>query len=118
MADLQTTFNDDEILDVAFVGDFHDAHGKIAKIDGPIEWTSSNANVAEVVPDPADLTGKTCAIVSGVKGPADVTASADVDLGAGVKRITFVIAVQINEAPAGEALGFPSATLGTPRKKP
>lgn len=112
MADVQTTFLDDEILDVT-LAPFRDAKGKLAQVDGPPQWASSDANVISVEPS-AD--GMSCALVSGATGQADVTISADVDLGPGTKTISYVIGGQINAAPAGEAVGF-SVTLGNPRKK-
>lgn len=118
MADILTSFTEDQALDVV-VGRILDAHTppRDAKVDGPLEWSSSDANVVAVVVDPADADGKHCALVSGVPGDAEVTIRADANLDSTIKDfISYVIGVKVLPGEAGPAAGF-GVTLGTPRPK-
>lgn len=118
MADILTSFTEDEILDVV-VGRITDAHTppRDAKVDGPLEWSSSDPNVVSVQVDPADVEGKKCALVSGAPGDAEVTISADANLDPTIKdTLKYVIGVKVLAGVAGPATGF-GVTLGTPRPK-
>lgn len=118
MADILISFTEDQALDVV-VGDAYDAHTppRVAQIDGPLEWSTSDANVVSVQVDPSDASGKKCALVSGVPGDWEVTIRGDANKDPNVKDfIVYVIGGKILPGEAGPAVGF-GVTLGTPRPK-
>lgn len=118
MADILTSFTEDQALDVT-VGRILDAHTppRDAKVDGPLEWSSSDANVVSVVVDASDPDGKKCALVSGTPGDAEVTITADANLDPTIKDfIKYTIGIKVLQGQAGPAVGF-GVTLGTPRAK-
>lgn len=81
---------------------YTDAAGNPATVDGVVAWSSSNASVVSVVAAGAD--GMTATISApGPIGQAQITATADADLGSGVKTLlTFLdVAVVAGEAVAG-----------------
>jgi hypothetical protein len=69
-------------MQVAYV----DAGGNPAAIDGIVAWTSSNTTLATVTVDAADSTIVTVTPV-GPLGQVQVIATADADLGAGVRNL-------------------------------
>ena len=118
MADILTSFTEDQALDVA-VGRILDAHTppRDAKVDGPLEWSTTDANVVSLVADPSDASGKKYALVAGVPGDAEVTIAADANMDPTVKDfIRYVIGVKVLQGEAGPAAGF-GVTLGAPRPK-
>ena len=78
-----------------------DQAGNPATVDGPTAWVSSDPAVLTVVGDGADST-KAAVQSVGPVGPAQIQATADADLGAGMKTITAVLDVTVI---AGEAFG-------------
>jgi hypothetical protein len=87
-----------------------DAKGNPAQVDGPVAWSSSNEAVLTVEVDAADSTLAT--IVPGDQlSQAQVVATADADLGEGVKQIVTTMDVTI---VAGEAVSGTIAPVGAP----
>src|SRR5262245_39441178 len=80
-------------LQVAYV----DKGGNPARVDGPVAWATSDALIAEVVVDATDSTKALVRAVDNV-GLAQVTVTADADLGEGVHSIITLLDV---EAVAG-----------------
>jgi len=79
-----------------------DAHGNPATVDGDVTWASSDASIAQVTADAADSTQATITSGSSV-GQAQVTATADADLGTGVRELITLLDVTVlaGEAVAG-----------------
>lgn len=79
----------------------NDKMGNPAKVDGTPSWTSSDEAVVTVTPE-AD--GMSATIVSlGTTGTAQVSVSADADLGEGVRTLTGSALIDVI---AGEAFAF------------
>jgi len=85
-------------VQVAYV----DAHGHPAQIDGPVVWSSSDATILSVTADTTVSTQATIAPV-GALGQAQAVATADADLGTGVRSLitTFDVTVVAGAAVAG-----------------
>jgi len=78
-----------------------DSHGNPAKVDGPTQWVSSDEDVLTVqVAAGNPLIANVYS--QGPVGPAQIQATADADLGEGVKTITAVCDINVI---AGEASG-------------
>lgn len=80
--------------------DYVDAGGNPATVDGVVGWASSDATIASVTSTGA----QTAAIAAvGKLGQAQITATADADLGSGTKSLltTADITVVAGEAVAG-----------------
>ena len=79
-----------------------DAGGNPAKVDGPVQWVSSDTNLVTVAVDSQDSTIVMVTPV-GKLGQVQVTATADADLGSGVRSLitTSDIDVVAGEAVAG-----------------
>jgi hypothetical protein len=87
-----------------------DAGGNPAAVDGAVSWDSSAAAVATVVVDDTDSTQ--CAVQAvGTLGQAQVTATADVDLGEGVQALITTLDVSV---VAGEAVAGSIEVIGAP----
>jgi hypothetical protein len=87
-----------------------DAKGNPAAVDGPVAWSSSNEAVLTVEVDAADSTLAT--VLPGDQlSQAQVVATADADLGEGVKQIVTTMDVTI---VAGEAVSGTIAPVGAP----
>lgn len=85
------------------------AAGRDARIDGVVEWTSSDLTVATV-----ESTGQLSAVVRSVgPGVAQIMAVFDADLGEGVRPVEMSGALEVVEAEAvrGEII------FGTPELK-
>jgi hypothetical protein len=99
-----------------------DAGGNPAKVDGPVQWVSSDTNLVTVTVDSQDSTIVMVTPV-GKLGQVQVTATADADLGTGVRSLitTADIDVVAGEAVAGtiQPIGDqePIAPHPEPRKK-
>lgn len=95
-------------LSVAFV----DAAGNPAVVDGVPSWSSSDASVVaieDVSPD-----GMSCfASTVGPLGTAQVSVSADADMGSGTRAVTGVLDIEVQAAEAVSA----SIAAGTPVNK-
>jgi len=77
-----------------------DAHGNPAAVDGPVAWAASDASLATVTADAADST--ICTVVpAGPVGQVQGSASADGDLGTGVKQLVTTADISL---VAGEAV--------------
>jgi hypothetical protein len=98
-----------------------DAAGNPASVDGPVAWTSSDDTLIALIIDAGDSSICTATPV-GPAGQVQVTATADADLGSGVKHLITVADIQIvgGEAVAGtiEPIGEaePIAPHVAPRK--
>lgn len=87
-----------------------DAHGNPATVDGPVTWSSSDATRLTVTVDVTDST--ICEVVPvGPLGQVQVTASADVDMGTGVKQLLTIADISL---VAGEAVAGTIAPVGDP----
>jgi len=85
------------------------AHGNPAPIDGTADFQSSDPTVATVT-----ATGPLTAVVKSVApGVAQITASFDADLGAGVRPVEMSGALEVVAAEATTA----EITFGTPEVK-
>jgi hypothetical protein len=83
-------------VQVAYV----DANGNPARVDGDVAWNVSDAGVVEVVVDAAD-TSKALVKATGKVGQVQITATADADLGEGVRPLVTPMDVEV---VAGEAV--------------
>jgi hypothetical protein len=91
-----------------------DAAGNPATIDGAVVWQTSDASIVSVAVDPIDST--ICrAVPAGTLGQAQITATADADLGAGVRGLITTCEIEIvgGEAVAGsiQPVGEPEPIL-------
>jgi len=96
------TLPDDHMVDVQVV--WADAHGHPAQVQGDTTWASSDESIVTVAADSGDST--MCAIspsASANLGTAQVTATADADLGDGVTAVvaTFDVTTVAGTAVAG-----------------
>lgn len=93
---------------VLFELEAKDAKGNPAQLDGVPQWSLSNPGVAhlDVAPD-----GMSATVVADFGGTTQVAASADADLGEGVRTISCVDDVTVLPAEA-VSLGF---KVGTPQ---
>lgn len=85
-------------------------HGKPASIDGSVEFTSSDPAVASVTSN-GPLTALVVAVGTGV---AQITATFDADLGAGVRPVEMSGALEVVGAEATTA----EIVFGTPEAQP
>jgi hypothetical protein len=86
-----------------------DSKGHPAAIDGDVSWSSSDESIVTVTADAADSFAATVVGVGDNVGIAQVTASADADLGAGVRNILTTSDVEV---VAGEAIAGTIAITG------
>lgn len=84
--------------------------GRPARIDGNVEFSSSDETVATI----EVIDGRSCWVVSGNPGVAQILAVFDADLGEGVRPVEMSGALEVVEAEAmrGEIV------FGTPELKP
>lgn len=87
-----------------------DAGGNPATVDGDVTWASSDDAVATVDVDDADSTIVTVVPV-GPAGQVQITATADADLGTGVRTLITVADIEI---VAGEAIAGTISPVGEP----
>jgi hypothetical protein len=99
---------DDKKVDVKV--SYVDAKGNAASVDGPVEWASSDAAIVSVTVSTDDPSQATVAGVGPV-GQAQVTVTADADLGEGVRQIVTTMDVEII---AGEAVAGTISPVGEP----
>lgn len=85
-----------------------DKAGQPAPVDGIPAWASSDATIITVTPAADGMSAEVVAV--GPLGKANVSVTADADLGAGVKSIFGILEVEITQ---GEAVGI-TLTLGQP----
>lgn len=86
-----------------------DAKGHPATIDGDVAWSSSDESIVMVTADTSDSTRATVVGVGDNIGMAQVTATADADLGSGVRQIVTPADVEV---VAGEAIAGQIAITG------
>lgn len=96
--------------------EWKDVAGNTVKVDGPTEWKSSDESILEVEvatgnPQIANL------YAPGPIGPAQVHATADADLGEGVKAVTATLDVQVisGQAVSGD-IKFSQSPAQGPQK--
>jgi hypothetical protein len=119
--DVMYTLPVDELvkMQVSYV----DANGNPAAVDGPVAWASSDDDIVTVTVDDNDSTIVTVTPV-GDLGQVQITATADADLGTGVRNLITVcdITVVAGEAVAGtiQPIGEaePIAPHPAPTRKP
>jgi hypothetical protein len=95
---------------------YQDAAGNAATVDGAVAWASSDATIIAITPaatPPAGYPTNGVVMVQSVgpTGQAQVTATADADLGTGMKSITTLLDVTVI---AGEAVAGVIAPIGDP----
>lgn len=99
-----------------------DAKGNPATVDGAPEWESSNPSILAVTPD--DPSGMTATVVPlGTVGNAQVTVTADADMGGGVREIVTLMdvttvageAVAGTITPTGAAVPIPPGARTNPK---
>ena len=77
-----------------------DAAGNPATVDGPTAWESSDEAVVTLEASADSLTATVTSV--GPVGPVQVQATADADMGSGIKTITAICDINVI---AGEAVG-------------
>jgi hypothetical protein len=87
-----------------------DAKGNPAQVDGPVVWSSSNEAVLTVAVDDVDST-LAWVLPADTLSQAQVVATADADLGEGVKQIITTMDVTV---VAGAAVSGTIAPVGAP----
>src|SRR5262245_31382853 len=87
-----------------------DASGNPAVVDGEVTWATSNEDVATVTVDAADSTQATVRPSVNL-GTTQITATADADLGAGVRELITMMDVT---TIAGEAVAGTISPVGDP----
>lgn len=101
---------------VAYVDD----HDNPARVDGPVRWSTSDENILSVEtwePEARDTpvgvpeNGFATISVVGPVGQAQVAATADVDMGTGVKELVTLLDVTV---VAGEAVAGTITPIGDP----
>jgi hypothetical protein len=85
-----------------------DARGNPAVVDGPVTWTSSDETIIKVRVDASDST-MVMVVPAGAVGQAQVVATADADLGAGVRSLVTTADIDI---VAGEAVAGTITPVG------
>lgn len=87
-----------------------DARGNPAAIDGEVVWASSDDDILKVQRDDADSTQ--CRVVPvGAVGQAQVTATADADLGEGTRELITIADIEVI---GGEAVAGTITPVGEP----
>ena len=89
-----------------------DKKGNPASIDGAPVWASSDSSVATVEPSADGMTAVAKAV--GPLGTAQISVTADADLGEGVKSIVGTLDVQV---VGGQAVAI-GLNAGTPEEQP
>jgi hypothetical protein len=97
-------------LQVAYV----DSKGNPAQVDGDVTWDTSDANIATVESNAGDSTQAVVRPLGSV-GQVQITATADADLGSGVRELITAMDVEI---VAGEAIAGTITPVGEPQPIP
>ena len=89
-------------MQVAVAVSYVDADGNPAVVDGPAVWASADASIATVVAG-GDYDAVIAATKGGTLGTTQITATADADMGSGVRSVitTLDVTVVAGEAVAG-----------------
>lgn len=77
--------------------EFYTADNKPARVDGSPVWSVSNPDVAELIPTASDFAVR---VVAKAPGTCEVTATADADLGAGVRQMVLTATFTVPEPEA------------------
>lgn len=88
-----------------------DAKGNPAKVDGDVTWDSSDNQIAHIDVDQKDSAICTVSAIGGI-GMAQITATADADLGDGVRELVTLFDVTV---VAGEAVAGTISPVGEPQ---
>jgi len=91
-----------------------DAYGNPARVDGDVTWASSDDTIASVTTDPANTFNAMVAAQTKT-GQAQITATADADLGDGVRNLITLMDVTV---VAGEAVAGTITPQGDPIPPP
>jgi hypothetical protein len=113
MAPIMYTLPDDKQVEVQVA--YVDAKGHPASVDGEVDWTTSDQAICNIAVNPDDST-KVMLTPAANLGTAQITATADADLGEGVTEIITILDVQIvggqavsgTIAPTGEQQPIPT----------
>lgn len=93
---------------------YTDAAGHPAEVDGEVTWDTSDPNIIAVKVNTTD--SKTCSVIpSDNLGQAQVTATADADLGEGVVEIVCVLDINV---VSGQAVAGVITPVGAPQPIP
>jgi hypothetical protein len=92
-----------------------DAAGNPAVVDGDVVWESSNPDLVTVTAHDDTTSADVCPAGNGDLGTAQISATADADLGEGVRELITVFDVQI---VAGEAVAGTISPVGDPQPIP
>jgi len=91
-----------------------DSRGNPAAVDGPVTWAVAPEGIVTVTPD--SVNSSECTITPvGALGNAQVSATADADLGEGVTTLVTLLDVSV---VAGEAVAGTIAPVGPPEPLP
>jgi len=91
-------------IQIAYV----DAHGNSAAVDGDVTWQTSDLSIAEIAVDAGDTT-KAIVQAVGATGLVQITATADADLGEGIRELITLMDVEV---VAGEAIAGTISPIG------
>jgi hypothetical protein len=97
-------------VQVAYV----DSKGNPAQVDGDVSWDTSDANIAIVESNAGDSMQAVVTPVGPI-GQVQITATADADLGSGVRELITTMDVEI---VAGEAIAGTITPVGEPQPIP
>jgi hypothetical protein len=91
----------DKVVDVKV--SYVDANQNPAVVDGPVQWASSNTDIAMVTPNASDSQLANIAPGGVTIGTCQISCMADADLGEGVRQLitTMDLTVVAGEAVAG-----------------
>jgi hypothetical protein len=89
-----------------------DAQGNAATVDGEVSWESSDEAIATVEVDSGDST--ICRVMPQDIGQVQITATADADIGAGVRELVTTCDIMV---VAGEAVAGSIEPLGEPQPR-
>lgn len=97
--------------------EFYTTDGKPARVDGSPVWAASDASVLEIEPTSSDFAVRVKAIAPGT---CEVTATADADLGEGIRSMVLraVFTVPEPEAATGELVVGAEETPPAPEPTP
>jgi hypothetical protein len=93
---------------------YADSRGNPAAVDGDVTWESSDESVVTVVADAGDSTSAKITPVGPI-GQAQISCTADADLGEGVREIITTADIDV---VAGEAVAGTIAPVGEPQPIP
>jgi hypothetical protein len=91
-------------VQVAYV----DSHGNLARVDGDVSWDTSDTEIATVAVDSSE-SSKAIVRASNMIGQVQITATADADLGDGVRSLVTAMDIEV---VAGEAVAGTISPVG------